>query len=154
MPLVPSYGTRLRALRKARRLTQYQLAHASGVAQGLISRYESGKLVPEAANAQALDAALGRPVADFAPPPAPDEKLDDETIVRRYQLLRRLERSRLRPGDREVLPRNPKVWRRSPWMRRARERGLLPPGPEWGGELGHEAQGCADRGACRARHPL
>ena len=138
---VPSYGTRLRALRKARGLTQYQLADASGVAQSLISRYESGKITPEPATAQALDGALAQPVATYELPPAPAEKLDDETIVRRYQLLRRLERSLLRPGDREVLPRDPRLWRRSLWMRRARDRGLLPPGPEWGGELGAETQG-------------
>jgi len=144
MPPVPWYGTRLRALRKARGLTQYQLAHASGVTASLISRYEAGKLAPEAANAQALDVALGQPVAAYEPLQASDEKLDDETIVRRYQLLRRLERSRLQPGDREALPRDPRIWRRSPWMRRARERGLLPPGPEWGGELGAEDHGTAD----------
>lgn len=141
MPPVPSYGTRLRALRKARGLTQYQLADTSGVAQSLISRYERGKITPEPATSLALDGALGQPVASYELPPAPDEKLDDETIVRRYQLLRRLERWLLRPSDREALPRDPRVWRRSPWMRRARDRGLLPPGPEWGGELGPEAQG-------------
>jgi transcriptional regulator with XRE-family HTH domain len=137
-----SYAARLRSLRALRGLTQLALARASGVAQALISRYEAGKLVPSERTQQALDQALGAPVAEHGPPPKvwPVEKLTDEQIVRRYQLLRRLERGCLRPGDREALPARPETWRRSPWLRRAYERGLLPPGPQWGGELGPAPQ--------------
>lgn len=147
-----SYAARLRSLRQLRGLTQIALAQASGVAQALISRYEAGKIVPSARTQQALDQALVAPVTAHEPPPktSPAEKLTDEQIVRRYQLLRRLERGCLRPGDQEALPARPETWRRSPWLRRAYERGLLPPGPQWGGELGPAPQSAGEEALRRS----
>jgi transcriptional regulator with XRE-family HTH domain len=145
-PTTPSYGQRLRALRKDRGMTQRQLQAASGVAQALISRYERGVVMPEEANARALDLGLGQAVAEYAPaviePPRPgrgrDATLSEAEIVRRYQLLRRFEDGRLRPGEELPERRMFRIWRGSGWLAAATRAGILPPGPELGGEYGVE----------------
>lgn len=62
---------RLFELRKARDLSQNQLARLSGVAQGAISQYEAGK-APSPDVLEKLCAGLGITLAEFFSPASPD----------------------------------------------------------------------------------
>lgn len=55
-------GEKVAAVRKARRLTQQQLADAAGVSLGVIGNLENGKTVPQGANRRAITKALGEDV--------------------------------------------------------------------------------------------
>ena len=58
-----SFGLRVRATRKARKMSQAELAAKSGYSQGVISRIESGSVEPPLSGAlaiaRALDTTLG-----------------------------------------------------------------------------------------------
>ena len=54
-----SFGARLRKLRKARGLTQSDLAKAAGSAQALVSRYEADRVLPHTDAAARIADALG-----------------------------------------------------------------------------------------------
>jgi transcriptional regulator with XRE-family HTH domain len=141
-----AYGDRLRQARVRAGRTQADLAADIGCTQATVSAYESGARRPPAAVEAALDAALGERVA-YALTPGPAggrparrgrgvQALPDAEAVARYQLMRRLEAGRLRAGERPPTARQLREWRRSDWMQDAVRRGVLPPGPELGGELG------------------
>jgi transcriptional regulator with XRE-family HTH domain len=55
-------GEKVAAVRKARRLTQQQLADEAGVSLGVIGNLENGKTVPQGANRRAIAKALGEDV--------------------------------------------------------------------------------------------
>lgn len=55
-------GERVTVARKARRLTQQQLADEAGVSLGVIGNLENGKTVPQGANRRAIAKALGEDV--------------------------------------------------------------------------------------------
>lgn len=55
-------GERVASVRKARRMTQQQLADAAGVSLGVIGNLEGGKTVPQGANRRAIATALGEDV--------------------------------------------------------------------------------------------
>lgn len=55
-------GERVAVARKARRLTQQQLADEAGVSLGVIGNLENGKTVPQGANRRAIAKALGEDV--------------------------------------------------------------------------------------------
>lgn len=56
---------KLREIRKAKGMTQEQLAKASGIHRITISKYEAGKVDPKTENAERLAAALGVTVDDL-----------------------------------------------------------------------------------------
>ena len=53
------FGTRLRAARESKGLTQPELAELVGTAEARISRYENGRIEPKLVMASALALALG-----------------------------------------------------------------------------------------------
>lgn len=53
------FSKRLREIRQLKGLTQVKLAEKSGVAQAMISLYESGKFVPTILTIECLCGALG-----------------------------------------------------------------------------------------------
>lgn len=55
-------GEKVAAIRKARRLTQQQLADDAHVSLGVIGNLENGKTVPQGANRRAIAKALGEDV--------------------------------------------------------------------------------------------
>jgi transcriptional regulator with XRE-family HTH domain len=68
------FGEKLRELRKARGMTQQQLAKAVGVKWEAISRWERGVREPGWSNVLALASALTVDCTAFQDPPAPPEK--------------------------------------------------------------------------------
>lgn len=56
---------KLREIRKAKGMTQEQLAKASGIHRITIAKYEAGKVDPKTENAERLAAALGVTVDDL-----------------------------------------------------------------------------------------
>ncbi|RMD69285.1 MAG: XRE family transcriptional regulator [Gammaproteobacteria bacterium] len=58
-------GKRIRALRRARRLSQRELSRLTGLAQGTISRIEQGEQIPSMDTVRRIAAALGVPVAEI-----------------------------------------------------------------------------------------
>ena len=60
-----SFGDRLRAVRKARGLTQSQLADKAGVTQCLVSTYERNAALPGLAVFEWLCIALGVPSSEL-----------------------------------------------------------------------------------------
>ncbi|BBJ46514.1 MULTISPECIES: cupin domain-containing protein [Streptomyces] len=60
-----SVGDRLRALRKARRLTLRTVAEAAAISEGYLSQIERGQANPSIATLQQVAAALGLKVADL-----------------------------------------------------------------------------------------
>jgi transcriptional regulator with XRE-family HTH domain len=99
-----SFGERVRALRRARGLTQAQLAEAAELQTPAISRIESGQLGVSTSSAVRLARALGVSVAELfgaasPQPPAPDtSRLDPEErlLVERWRALPERERRTLR----------------------------------------------------------
>ena len=61
-----SVGCKIKAVRKAKGLTQDQLAQKSGVATMTIRRYETGKRQPHLEQLQKIADALEIPIAFFA----------------------------------------------------------------------------------------
>jgi len=57
--------TKLKAIRKARRLTQENLAELAGISQASIARYERGEQVPSTDNFERLADALGVTALDL-----------------------------------------------------------------------------------------
>lgn len=57
-----SLGERVAAVRKARKLTQQQVADEAGVSLGVITNVETGKTVPQGANRRAIAKVLGEDV--------------------------------------------------------------------------------------------
>lgn len=57
-------GERVTAVRKARRMTQQQLADEAGVSLGVIGNLERGETVPQGSNRRAIAKALGEDVFD------------------------------------------------------------------------------------------
>lgn len=61
----PSIGLRIKQLRKARKLTQHQLANASGLAYKTITNYEQGLSLPGLISAVKLASALSVELSDL-----------------------------------------------------------------------------------------
>lgn len=76
-------GMRMKRIRKAQGLTQTDLQDMTGLAQSLLSKYESGRFLPSRENVAAIAAALGvSPGAleygeDAGPPVVPEDALRD-----------------------------------------------------------------------------
>jgi transcriptional regulator with XRE-family HTH domain len=66
----PAFAGRLRELRAAAKLTQFDLAVKAGVKPSTIARLEQGAAQPEWNTVRALAAALGVGVEVFAEPPS------------------------------------------------------------------------------------
>lgn len=64
---IDDIGVKIRKARKEAKLTQPQLAEASGVPQSYISRVENGKLSPSHVAVEKLAKALGKPTGFFDP---------------------------------------------------------------------------------------
>ena len=58
-------ATNIRAIRKARGMTQMELAKASGIHNITICKYEVGEVIPSLKNAEKLAKALGVTVNDL-----------------------------------------------------------------------------------------
>lgn len=71
-------GANLRAIREARGMSQTDLYKKSGIAQNQISRWETGKQLPELLSLRALARAIGCEVHDFYAPIVDDEPNGDE----------------------------------------------------------------------------
>ena len=69
----PTFADRLRELREAAGLSQYQLAKDSGVAAQSISKYELGDTEPTYGTLKKLARALGVSLSAFDVVPAPEE---------------------------------------------------------------------------------
>ena len=67
-----SLGARLRARRKAQRLTLHQVADAAGLSIGFISQVERDLAAPSLSSLAAIAAALSAPVGAFLHAPAPE----------------------------------------------------------------------------------
>ena len=61
------FGKRLRRIRRAADITQEQLAAATGIDAGSITRYETGAVTPGLDKAYALAEALGVTLDDLCP---------------------------------------------------------------------------------------
>ena len=94
VPQAMSIGSRLRRLRKQRRLTQTELARQIGIQQSDLSRMEKGEYRVSLDNLFRILAVFGVDIAEFfnqepAHRPAPVEALGHEDM-QLMQLLRRL----------------------------------------------------------------
>ncbi|SFU46729.1 helix-turn-helix domain-containing protein [Alicyclobacillus macrosporangiidus] len=69
-----STGSRIAHLRRARGLTQAQLASAAGVSASTIAMYETGRRTPDPEHLDKLAAALGVPPDQLKPGPADAEE--------------------------------------------------------------------------------
>jgi transcriptional regulator with XRE-family HTH domain len=67
-------GRRIRRVRKERGMTQTELARALNVADAQVSRWETGRVVPQRRNLEALAAALGVQVEAFLMDPKKDDR--------------------------------------------------------------------------------
>jgi transcriptional regulator with XRE-family HTH domain len=65
-----AFADKLRSLREAANLTQYELAKRAGLSKQALSRLELGEREPRWGTVQALAQALGVSVGDFAEPVA------------------------------------------------------------------------------------
>lgn len=65
-----STGTRIRSVRRGRRLTQRQLARTTGLAEPFLSRIENGRAVPSLRTIERLAEGLGVSVGDLLAAPA------------------------------------------------------------------------------------
>lgn len=66
--------TPIRLLRRARTLTQYDMARLLGITQATYSRYESGKLLPDIYTRARIVLLLGGDLAELFPPPEQKEE--------------------------------------------------------------------------------
>lgn len=91
---VPDLAGRIAQLRKARRLSQAELAKAAGVSQGTISAYEHGAKEPGASVVARLAKALGVSADELlgVKPGKPVSEMDPETrkLWKRLKKLRTL----------------------------------------------------------------
>lgn len=86
-PSVEAFGVRLKQLRKAKGLTQAQMASELGVSMPAICAWETGKARPRDARMKALAKALGIPMTELFGPDVP-ELLDDLLARSRDQIAR------------------------------------------------------------------
>jgi transcriptional regulator with XRE-family HTH domain len=84
---VEDFGVRLRQLRKAKGMTQAQMASQLGVSMPAICAWETGKARPRDARMKALANALGIPMSELFGPDVP-ELLDDLLARSREQIAR------------------------------------------------------------------
>lgn len=63
--LLPWIGQKIRQFRKERGLSQMDIARATGMRSGYISRVENGKTVPSVASVERFAAVLGVPLYQF-----------------------------------------------------------------------------------------
>ena len=87
-------GTRIRALRKERRLSQEALAQALEVSRQAVTKWEDGSSLPSTANLFALSGFFGVPLAELtgtpertAPPPSA-AAISEKTCAKRVKILR------------------------------------------------------------------
>lgn len=84
---VEDFGVRLKQLRKAKGMTQGQMAAQLGVSMPAICAWETGKARPRDARMKALANALGIPMSELFGPDVP-ELLDDLLARSREQIAR------------------------------------------------------------------
>ena len=84
---VEAFGVRLKQLRKAKGMTQGQMAAQLGVSMPAICAWETGKARPRDARMKALANALGIPMSELFGPDVP-ELLDDLLVRSREQIAR------------------------------------------------------------------
>jgi len=84
---VEDFGVRLKQLRKAKGMTQAQMASQLGVSMPAICAWETGKARPRDTRMKALAAALGIPMSELFGPDVP-EMLDDLLARSREQIAR------------------------------------------------------------------
>ncbi len=75
-------GSRIRLLRKERKLSIERLAEESGLSVGMLSQLERGKSTPSVRSLRVLGTALGVPISWFFSPAPPDDSSETEYIVR------------------------------------------------------------------------
>ena len=87
-------GTRIRALRKERGLSQEALAQALEVSRQAVTKWEDGSSLPSTANLFALSGFFGVPLAELtgtpertAPPPSA-AAISEKTCAKRVKILR------------------------------------------------------------------
>lgn len=88
-------GTRIRALRKERGLSQESLAQALEVSRQAVTKWEDGSSLPSTANLFALSGFFGVPLAELtgtperaAPPPPSAAAISEKTCAKRVKVLR------------------------------------------------------------------
>ena len=88
-------GTRIRALRKERGLSQEALAQALEVSRQAVTKWEDGSSLPSTANLFALSGFFGVPLAELtgtperaAPPPLSAAAISEKTCAKRVKVLR------------------------------------------------------------------
>ena len=88
-------GTRIRALRKERGLSQEALAQALEVSRQAVTKWEDGSSLPSTANLFALSGFFGVPLAELtgtperaAPPPPSAAAISEKTCAKRVKVLR------------------------------------------------------------------
>jgi transcriptional regulator with XRE-family HTH domain len=86
-PPAEDFGHRLKQLRKAKGLTQAQMASQLGVSMPAICAWETGKARPRDARMKALATALGIPMSELFGPDVP-EMLEDLLARSREQIAR------------------------------------------------------------------
>ena len=86
-PSAEDFGHRLKQLRKARGLTQGQMAAQLGVSMPAICAWETGKARPRDARMKGLANALGIPMSELFGPDVP-EMLEDLLARSREQIAR------------------------------------------------------------------
>jgi len=87
-------GTRIRALRKERGLSQEALAQALEVSRQAVTKWEDGSSLPSTANLFALSGFFGVPLAELtgtpegAAPPPSAAAISEKTCAKRVKILR------------------------------------------------------------------
>ena len=87
-------GTRIRALRKERGLSQEALAQALEVSRQAVTKWEDGSSLPSTANLFALSGFFGVPLAELtgtperAAPPPSAAAISEKTCAKRVKVLR------------------------------------------------------------------
>lgn len=87
-------GTRIRALRKERGLSQEALAQALEVSRQAVTKWEDGSSLPSTANLFALSGFFGVPLAELtgtpegAAPPLSTAAISEKTCAKRVKVLR------------------------------------------------------------------
>ena len=88
-------GTRIRALRKERGLSQEALAQALEVSRQAVTKWEDGSSLPGTANLFALSGFFGIPLAELTgtperatPPPPSTAAISEKTCAKRVKVLR------------------------------------------------------------------
>jgi transcriptional regulator with XRE-family HTH domain len=95
-PIVAIFAERLRELRRARGMTQAQLARAAHVTETYVSKLETAQIAPGVDLVARLSRALTCSISDLLPSALPELDALREQTRRRFEAI-------LRNGDRETI---------------------------------------------------